>query len=53
MAIGKSFQPEETQDDEGINQDFWAHAEAWKEFHLSSSYWTEKHEQKIFHLKQC
>ena len=29
-------QPEETKDDERINKDFWAHAEARKEFHLSS-----------------
>ena len=49
----EEFQPEETQDDEGFNKNFWAHAEARKEFHLSSSYWTERHEQKIFHLKQC
>ena len=26
------FQPEETKDDEGINKDFWAHAEARKDF---------------------
>ena len=38
----EGFQPEETKDDEGINKDFWAHAEARKEFHLSSSCWTEK-----------
>ena len=36
------FQLEEAKDDEGINKDFWAHAEARKEFHLSSSCWTEK-----------
>ena len=35
---GEEFQPGETQDDEGFNKDFWAHAEARKEFHLSSSY---------------
>ena len=39
---GEEFQTEETKDDEGINKDFWAHAEARKEFQLSSSYWTEK-----------
>ena len=38
----EEFQLEETKDDEGITKDFWAHAEARKEFHLSSSYWTEK-----------
>ena len=38
----EEFQPEETKDDEGINKDFWAHAEARKECHVSSSYWTEK-----------
>ena len=34
----EEVRPEETKDDEGINKDFWAHAEARKEFHLSSSY---------------
>ena len=38
----EGFQLEEAKDDEGINKDFWAHAEARKEFHLSSSCWTEK-----------
>ena len=44
----EEFQPEETEDDEGIHKDFWAHAEARKDFyafqrfHLSSSYRTEK-----------
>ena len=38
----EEFQPEETKGDERINKDFWAHAEARKEFHLSSSYSTEK-----------
>ena len=37
MAREKSFRPEETKDDEGINKDFWAHAEAREEFHSSSS----------------
>ena len=34
----EEFRPEESEDDEGINKDFWAHAEARKEFHLSSSF---------------
>ena len=34
----EEFQPEEAKDDEGISKDFWAFAEARKEFHLSSSY---------------
>ena len=34
----EEFQSEETKGDEGINQDFWAHTEPRKEFHLSSSY---------------
>ena len=34
----EEFQFEETKDDEGINEDFWAHREARKEIHLSSSY---------------
>ena len=34
----EEFRPEETKDYEGINEDFWTHAEARKEFHLSSSY---------------
>ena len=38
----EEFQPEETEDDEGINKDFWAHAEAREEFDLLSSYWTVK-----------
>ena len=38
----EEFQPEETKDDDGINKDFRAHAEARKEFQLSSSCWTEK-----------
>ena len=38
----EEFQPEETKDDEGINKDFCTHAEARKDFHLSSSYWTDK-----------
>ena len=38
----EEFQPEETKDDEGINEEFCAHAEARKEFHSSPSYWTEK-----------
>ena len=38
----EEFQPEETKDDEGITKDFRAHAEARKEFHSSSSYWTER-----------
>ena len=29
--LWQEFQPEETKDDEGINKDFWAHAEARKE----------------------
>ena len=33
----EEFRHEETKDDEGINNDFWAHTEARKEFHLSSS----------------
>ena len=41
----EEFQPEK-KDDEGINKDFWAHAEARKEFHLSSWYWTEKFKQR-------
>ena len=41
MAIGKSFNLKKQKDDERIDKDFWAHAEARKEFHLSSSYWTE------------
>ena len=32
----EEFQPEETKDDEGIKKGLWAHAEARKEFHLSS-----------------
>ena len=32
----EEFRPEETKDDEGINKDFGAHAEAREEFHLSS-----------------
>ena len=28
----EEFQPEETKDDEGVNKDFWAHAEARKDF---------------------
>ena len=35
---GEEFQLEETKDDEGINKDYWAHAEARKEFHLSTSH---------------
>ena len=38
----EEFRPEETKDDEGINKDFWAHAEARKQFYFSSSCWTEK-----------
>ena len=38
MAIGKSFDLKKQKDDEGIKKDFWAYAEARKEFHLLSSY---------------
>ena len=38
MAIGKSFKLKKQK----MTKDFWAHAEARKEFHFSSSYWTEK-----------
>ena len=41
-VTGKSFRLEETKDDEGVNEVFWAHAEVRKEFHVSSSYWTMK-----------
>ena len=34
----EEFRSEETKDDEGINSDYWVHAEAQKEFQLSSSY---------------
>ena len=34
----EEFQPEEPKDEERIKKDFRAHAEARKEFHLSSSY---------------
>ena len=40
MATGKSFNLKK-QNDEGIKKNFWAHAEARKEFHLSSSCGTE------------
>ena len=30
QGVREEFQPEETKDDEGINTDFWAHAEARK-----------------------
>ena len=38
----EEFQTEQTKDDEGINKNFWADEEARKEFHSSSSCWTEK-----------
>ena len=34
----EEFQLEETKDEEGIHKDLWAQSEAWKEFHLSSSF---------------
>ena len=43
------FQLEETKDDEGINKDFRTHVEDRKEFHLSSSYWSES---SIFRAKR-
>ena len=30
---GEEFQPEETKDDERLNEDFWAHTEARKDFY--------------------
>ena len=43
MAIGKSFNlKKQKMTKESTRTYFWANAEAQKEFHLSSSYWTEK-----------
>ena len=53
---GEEFQPEESKDDEGINKDFWAHAEARKEFiyrhHIEQRSSTNVPREDSFHISQ-